>query len=186
MDEVTLYRRFNKREPSAFSEVYSIVYNEIHSYTAKLYRETEVEACDVIHDVLLHIWHSKELLFDDARYLKAYIYIAIKNRFKDYLTHQKYVDKYKNHILSNDNHYYMAAIESEYQSLFAEMVAKLPENYSEVIRLHIEGWDVKSIAEKLNITEKSVFNRKRKAIELMKYGANTIKALAIINILTEI
>lgn len=180
--ENNLWKDFNRREISAFSEVYTLVFNELYTYTAKVYKNTEVDPNDIIHDLFIHIWNS-DAKFENTVNIKAYLYAAIKNKVKNYITHQKHIENYKQELSKEDSYYDMLAVESEFHVLLSEMIAQLPTNYAKIIKLHLDGWDVKSIAEKLDITEKTVYNRKVKAIELLRKSINSNQKYLIVHIL---
>lgn len=155
---------FNNREKLAFGKVYSTFYDELYHFAYKLYHGTEVEPSDVIHDVFIAVWQSHRLKFDDFINIKAYIYICIKNKFRSYIAHQKHVEAYREKIVTDDRWFDVEVIESELSAI----IDSLPIDYAQVLRLHIEGWDIKSIAEKLAISERTIFNRKNKAIQILK------------------
>ncbi len=184
MVENELYSRFNKRDSSAFNEVYLLVYREIYAYAHKLFCATEIDPSDVIHDIFIAIWDLKELKFSDSKGIKAYLYASIKNRFKNYIAHQKHVDNYSKDVMLNEFHLNFKAIESEFQVLLLEKIESLPSDYAHVIKLYLEGWNKKEIAEKLQITEKSVYNRRNKAVEMIKKSIKLDCLYIFCNLLT--
>ncbi len=44
----------------------------------------------------------------------------------------------------------------------------LPAACAKVLRFHIEGWDVKEIAQKLGKSQSTVYTQKQKAIDVLK------------------
>ena len=165
--EVALLEKFNTREPSAFVEVYSLYYKELLHYASKIYRNTSCVSCDIIQDVFMKIWQSKRSDFENLLSIKAYLYMSIKNSFKDYIGHQTYVNKYADIIVSEDQ-YSIDIIESETYSLVSYAIDLLPEECADVFKLHIEGWSMKEISEKLNKSERTIYSRKNEAIEILK------------------
>ncbi len=72
-DENTYLELFNERNSEAFGFFYEKLYNDIYYYTAKLYRNSGISPEDVVHDVFVSIWESKEIVFESTNKLKAYI-----------------------------------------------------------------------------------------------------------------
>lgn len=160
----TLLKRFNNRDNTAFGEVYILLYNELHHFTSRLYRETEIAAGDVIHDTFVYIWEHSTQRFEGIENLKAYLFTSIKNRFRNYIVHQKSVEKfqYENSDFISD------VVESETLSIINQAINLLPQECAKVFRLHIDGWQVKDIAEKLGKSESTVYAQKQEAISMLK------------------
>lgn len=165
--EDILLDNFNRRDASAFNDVYEMYYNELIHFARKLFYCTEVSVDDVVQDLFLTIWESKSKKFDSLLGIKAYIYVCIKNKLKNFITHNKYVDTYNKRMVS-DNAFVTNVAESEMLSVISQAIDLLPEECSRVFQLHLDGWDVKDIAEKLNKSESTVYKQKHRAIDILK------------------
>ncbi len=181
-DGLELMRQFNDKCAHAFARVYSLCYDATFIFAARLYKNTEVDPSDVIHDIFISIWSSKKLKFNDIVEIKCYMYVSIRNKFKTYISHQKYIDSYKKKIIDDDEYFDVQIVDSEFDSLISEIYSILPKDYADIIRLYADGWDIKSISEKLKISERTVFNRRDKAVETLKVKLKS-KNNYIINIL---
>lgn len=168
VDNSLLLTKFNNRESIAYGEVYALFYDELLHFSKKLYKDTEVEPSDVIHDIFVTIWESKKLKFPDLFDIKAYIYASIKNNFRNYLTHKKCTDKYKQSIINDSDHFVVEVAESEVYSLVKQAINLLPQDCAEVMKYLLEGWEIKDIAIQLNRPERTIYNKKAEAIKLIK------------------
>lgn len=176
----SLLLRFNNRDNSAFCEVYEIVYDELFYFTSSVYKDTEVVASDVIHDIFIKLWEARGVKFNSLLSIKGYIYISVKNKFRDYISHRKCKDKFNNAMRLTDDYFVSQIAESETLTIMAEAERCLPTECAKVFRMYIEGWDVKEIAEKLNKSQSTVYAQKTEAITILKKKISKDKFLLII------
>lgn len=179
-DEMELLKRFNNRDSIAFGEVYTLYHNELSIYTASLYREMNVMSEDVIQDVFVNLWLST-VKFEMLINVKAYIYVSIKNSFRNYLRNNSYAEKYSEQV-KLDHDFEVDVMESEMYSFVDELTNILPKSYAEVIDLYLKGWKSGEIAEKLIKTEQNIYNIKTRAITVLRKKLDKDK-LFIVNIL---
>lgn len=163
-DEKRLLELFNRRDSSAFGDVYTTFYREFYLYVRMLYRDTEIVADDVIHDVFINIWLSKTV-FESFFHIKSYIYLSIKNNFRNYLSHGKHKITYSESVKMS---YDLDLVESELYSLVDEALQLLPETYAQILKMYLDGWKSGEIAATLGRTEQYVYNIKYDAIHLLK------------------
>lgn len=161
-----LLKGFNDRELPAFESVYSILYDDLHHYAKMLYYDTGVEACDVVHDSFIQLWDSKQK-FEALINIKAFVLVSLKNSFKNYVSRQKYRDRQLKNYL-DDDHFVVQVAETEIYSLINEAIDLLPEECVKVIKLTLEGWDIKEIACKLGKKDSTIYNQRREALKILK------------------
>lgn len=168
--EAELMRRFDNKESLAFSDVYRHLYKPIYYFTSNLYKETTVDANDIIHDTFVLIWENRKLKFENIASLKTYLYITIKNKFRNYLVHQKCEDRYYVGVKSE---YYERSLTSEIVevealSLINEALKMLPQECAKVFELHVNGWSVKDIAQHLGKSQCTIYTQRQDAITILK------------------
>lgn len=163
-----LLKRFNDRDLFAFGEVYDILYNELHYFTASLYKKTDIVASDVIHDVFIHIWENSVQQFVGIDNLKAYLCISIKNKFKNYIARQKINERYNNSLKLESDNFVSIIVESETITVINQAIDLLPEECAKVFKMHLEGWQVKDIALELGKAESTVYAQKQEAVTILK------------------
>ncbi len=171
--EELLVSRFNRRDSAAFGEVYNILYKELHYYVATIYYGYEHSPSDIIHDIFIKLWSSKELKFTNLINLKVYMFSAVKNGFKNFLRHNDVNERYKKHIESDKNDL-IEIIESEVYIQVQELLNMLPEEWSKILQLELEGWSTEDIAQLMNKKRQTIYNIKLKAIKTLKKKLNDI------------
>lgn len=167
VESTILLTQFNSREESAFTAIYNLYYYEFFHFANRLFCDTVEYSEDVVQEVFINIWNNKAQNFDSLNGLKLYIYVCIKNRFRDYVKHKKHEEKYRKIVLSED-YFTIQIAESEVYSILAESLHHLPDECAAVFRLHLDGWEVKEIAQQLGKTESTVYKQKSRAIEILK------------------
>ncbi len=168
IDERLYLERFNRRDSVAFGFFYEKLYNDLYYYASKLYRNTEVSADDAIHDIFVSLWGSKNIKFESVQKLKAYIIISIKNRFRNYLDHQRSNGRYVKFYTDNNKSFITDIAEIEILSSINNAMEMLPAECAKIFRLHIEEWEVKEIADRLGKAPSTVYAQKQKAITILK------------------
>lgn len=181
--DVELLDLFNNRDVVAFSQIYTLYYDDLHYFAQSLYGHSEVSADDVVQDVFLSLWEAKKNKFGTLSNIKAFLVISIKNRFKNYLDHRKSIDKHTKALLLDDDYLVTRIVETEFTSLLRSASELLPEECSKVFIEYLNGFDVKEIAERLNKSEFTVYKQKTKAISILKRKLTKDKLLVIMFIL---
>lgn len=169
--DIKLLNQFNRRDSVAFNEIYKLYYNELMNFAGRLFYNTEVSVEDIIQDVFMNIWENNPRQFDSLSGIKAYIYVCIKNKLKNYIAHNKYVNEYNSRMLQEDC-FIIQVAESEILSIITQAMDILPEECSKVFQLHMEGWDVQDIAQKLDKSESTVYKQRNRAMEILKKKMN--------------
>lgn len=179
--ELVLLKRFNSRECSAFAEVYSMYYDELLAFSKNVFRNTNVVEADVIHDIFIQIWQSEKIVFEALINIKAYIYTSIRNNFKNYIIHQKSVEKFKDASILNDDYFVVQVAESEIYTIVNQAIDLLPEDCATIFQYLIDGWSVSDIAKKLNKPERTVYNKKYEAVDILKrkMKSNTLQIILL-------
>lgn len=180
---IGLLHKFNMRDIVAFDSLYRMYYSELHFFACKLYRNTEIDASDVVQDIFVQIWQNKKIQFKEISKIKPYIYTAIRNGFLNYLEHNKtVVSKYNQHIIKNEDYFVVEIIESETFSAISEALDLLPKDCAEIFKAFIEGWDASEIADKLKCSKRTVYNKKNEAISILKQFLPNDKLLIVLSL----
>lgn len=166
-DEDLLLKKFNNREPDAFGMIYSMFYNELQLFTKNLYRSTNEQSSDAIQDVFLSLWRN-ENKFDKLINIKAYLYISIRNNFRSYLNHNKYVIEHQKYSLMDSDMFEIDVLKSELYSAMYEILKIIPEDSADILRLFLNGFNADEIANKLGKNKQTIYNKKTEAISILK------------------
>ena len=168
VSENILLNGFNSRDETFFAHIYSLLFNDLCNYANHIFEHTEVEGCDIIHDIFISIWSKNDLVFNGIINIKAYAYTSVKNRYKNYVTKNMHSKRYNEAILSEEDAYVTSIVENEITSLVAIMSDFLSEDCAKIFKLYLEGWDIKDISEELNIPKSSVYAKKKIIANILK------------------
>lgn len=125
-------------------------------------------AKNLVHEVFIQVWEKFDSLPEDTNY-KSYCYTAVRNRCLNYIR-----DKKKFVMLENVAENHLTEINSALETFELEQkieaaIASLPEKCRMIFELNrIEGLKYAQIAEKMNISIKTVEAQMSKALGVMK------------------
>lgn len=174
-----LLKKFNNRDSIAFGKVYSLFYDELFYFSAKLYLDSEISPNDIIQDIFVNLWEQKKQKFNGLINIKAYLFISIKNSFKNYLRHKIQVDKFKNYTLLDSDNFIVQVVETEIFSFISNSLKLLPEEIKIVFTNYLEGLETKEIALKLGKAESTIYSQRKSAIKILQKILNKDELLII-------
>jgi RNA polymerase sigma-70 factor, ECF subfamily len=141
-------------------------------YFARKYIPDHDASKEIVHTVFVNIWEKKEE-FDFDKPAKSYLFTAVYNRCMNYIRDQKkfvahddlsIIKESADNILNND-HLEAAELESRIWNI----INSLPEKCREIFILNrFEGNKYAEIAEKLNISVKTVETQMSKALKTLR------------------
>lgn len=166
-DLILLLSRFNRRDPSAFAKIYATFFTELHVYAIRFYSNTSDSAEDAVQEAFCYLWERHNLVFNNLSNIKAFLYVAIKNRFKNRLSHLGVEQKYKD-IMANEASFSEDIMESELAASMMEYVEHIPDPGGKILKLYLTGYDANEIAEKLQMNIRTVYNTKSRAIGTLR------------------
>ncbi|WP_432711621.1 RNA polymerase sigma-70 factor [Pedobacter sp.] len=144
----------------AFVCIYDRYWSEMYACAFHIFPHRET--CeDLIHDVFLYLWTSRERI--EIKSLRDYLYIAIKNKSLNKIRAQKHLVE-----LTEDEHEQIGSTSNseeqmmvkEINTLFERGMLSLPEKCREILFLsRKENLSNKEIASRLNIAPKTVENQ---------------------------
>ena len=155
----------------AFEELYDRYKVALYLHAKRMLQD-EDETKDVIQEVFTTLWHKKDELFISSS-VKSYLYSAVRNKVLNILAHQKFEVKYLNSLQQVINLGEMSLEESlmerELINIIEREVDLLPAKMREVFvmsrRDHLSH---KEIADKLNISDKTVKKQIGNAIKILR------------------
>jgi len=169
----------------AFCELYVRYYDPLRYYCQK-YLNDEVEAEDVVQDIFMYLWESRNTL-DITSSFSGYIYATAHNRILKMIRQFDVHLRYAQHILMNakesTNETEDSIIDNDYAALLNEMIERLTPKQKEVFHLsRIEGLTYKEISDRLHISVPAVQKHASNVLEkiigyLKKYKIIYFKAV---------
>lgn len=166
----TLLDLLKKGSLSAFNTIYTLYAKRLLLYVSKATGNKE-DAEEIVHDIFISLWNNREKL-DVSQNLSTLLFsIAYKRRidfFRHMLSLPIYEDyQYWQNELTIEDQYNIEY--KEFCDIFTKALASLPERPREIITMsRLQGCSNKEIAQKLNISEKTVRNINSNALKALK------------------
>ena len=160
-----------KRDEAAFEQVFKTHYRNLHAYAFTILKD-EDEAEETVQQVFYKLWErSENLNFSGS--IAAYLYRAVHNESLNSIKHQKVKENYQLHVaysMKNKSEQEQTKwTEKELEGQFRKALNELPEQCRTVFQLsRFENLKYKEIAEKLDISIKTVENHMGKALKLLR------------------
>jgi RNA polymerase sigma-70 factor (family 1) len=175
-DNVTheLLIRLKKGDMLAFDQIYELYSHKLFSFVFRILKD-ETEADDVVQEVFVKIWESREKL-GDYKLLNSYIFTIAYNNSIDLIRKKINNNKYLEHLKISATINFTPSIVSqiEFDELNNEvekLIVKLPERQKQVYLLHREeGLTYPEIAERLGISKNTVENHMVKALKYLRHN----------------
>jgi RNA polymerase sigma-70 factor (ECF subfamily) len=157
----------NKAE---FKEIFESYYNPLCNFVNNYVSDTAL-AEDIVQDVFLKLWRSRNELGDQAKE-KNYLFAAAKNKAFEHLRSRKSYDELikrygsSSELTSNEGEYAEKLLKLE---ALNQSLRHLPAKCRKIFTMHkFNGLTYKEIAEVENISIKTVENHMIKAIKILR------------------
>ena len=156
---------------SAFDHIFSSYKARLYAFAVGYLKVSE-DAQELVQEVFVKVWENREML-DETRSFNSYLFTISKNTILNYFrkkaNEQSYIDSIKQntHLTYNT-----AEKELEYEELLNKaniVIELLPRRQKEVYRLSRDmGLSNEEIAQKLNISKKTVENQITLAMKFLR------------------
>lgn len=157
-------------DKSIFDEIFKMYYTPLCHYCMRYVSDLEV-AEEIVQDLFFKLWLKRDDLLIHSS-LQSYLYQAVKNHSLNYIYQLKIQEKHRKYVGFNvkDSHDPVDNLEEiDLEILIREAVLKLPAKRREVFELsRHEGLKYAQIAEKLDISVKTVEAQMSKALEHLR------------------
>lgn len=165
-----------KNSKEAFEELYSRYFTSLNRYAFHMVMSNE--SCDITHDIFTKIWENRKDLNKEVN-IKSYLYKAVKNSCLNHLKHLGIRDDNKNKmaeaLLFADNDW--DEEDNELIELMKKTIEKLPLHQKAILKLRTEGYTYKEIADKFQISTKTVDSHIARAYITIRRSLLIIKIL---------
>jgi len=163
--------RIETLDSKAFEQLFRVHYSELTVYARRFLEDVE-SAEELVQDVFFKFWENRAK-FGQIVSVRAYLYQTVRNACINAINQKKTEQKYRNHVS-----YQLQIDELELTDWLAadelsrkieECIEKLPPARKNVFILSkIEHLKYKEIAEKLNISVKTVENQIGQALKFLR------------------
>jgi RNA polymerase sigma-70 factor, ECF subfamily len=154
-----------------FEALFKNYYSSLCSYANQFLKDIDASE-EVVQEVMFRIWTNRESLVIDSS-MKSYLFRAVRNGSFNVMKHLKVREEYRSwrehqgddsHLSKEDE-----MIASELEQKIREAIDKLPMERRKVfIMSRYDGLTYGQIAEKLNISVKTVENQMGKALKTLR------------------
>lgn len=156
-------------DKDAFAEIYQAYWKLLHDTAHKRLGDRE-QAGDIVQDIFVKLWDQRASLAIDN--LRAYLQTAVRYKVYNLIASQKVNDTYFQYLALLDvssDHADQNVLYTELQDQLNELLDKMPPKRREVFDLrYVDGLSTREIADKLNITQKTVQNQLIKATDSIR------------------
>jgi len=161
----------SKKDEAAYERVFKTHYKNLHAYAFTMLKD-EDEAEEMVQQVFFKLWERSESLSFSGS-IAAYLYRAVHNESLNFLKHQKVKTSHQLHVaysMKNKSEQASGKLTTkELDKKFREALNELPEQCRTVFQLsRFEEMKYKEIADKLDISIKTVENHMGKALKLLR------------------
>jgi RNA polymerase sigma-70 factor (ECF subfamily) len=160
----------------AFRLMFDEVGPKIYAF-ALSYLKNEFEAEELLQEVFLKLWEVRSSL-DSSRNLKSFLFKICINLIYDFIRRknieQVYLDySEKNNPSSGDNTWH-EVIYNDMLNNLQQLIAAMPEQRQRIFRMSKEdGLSNEEIADRLNLSKRTVENQLYRAVSFLKEKFNT-------------
>ena len=160
-----------KRNEAAFEQVFKTHYKGLHAYAFSMLKD-EDDAEEMVQQVFFKLWERSETLSFSGS-IAAYLYRAVHNESLNFLKHQKVKAGHQLHVaysMKNKSEQAHGKVTGkELENKFREALNEWPEQCRTVFQLsRFEDLKYREIANKLDISIKTVENHMGKALKLLR------------------
>ena len=183
MSENRLLKQLSAGDKGALNEIYD-------RYSARIYRfafgylKSEPDCMDIVQEVFMRLWNKRSSVPTDSN-LEAFLFTIARNTiisaFRKKISEQKYLEEIRHLVVKNHSD---TERQVSYQFLtdeVKELIDRLPEQRKRIYLLSKEkGLPNKAIAEKLQISVKTVEDHMTKARKFLMENLKEYGFLAIL------
>lgn len=158
-------------DETSFEKLFKTYFKQLHAYAFTMLRD-EADAEEMVQQVFFKLWErNRSLSF--AGPAGAYLYRAVHNESLNFIKHRKVKSSHQLHVaytMKNDaEHPAKKILAGELEKKIHAALEELPEQCRTVFQLsRFEELKYREIADKLEISVKTVENQMGKALKLLR------------------
>jgi len=183
LDNETIASQLIKKDKAAFELVFKKYFKNLHAYAFTILKDDEM-AEEMVQQVFFKLWErSENLSFNSS--IQAYLYKAVYHESLNYLKHRKVRSAHQLHIAYSMNTQGEQAskkvITKELETRLRTALNALPEQCRTIFQMsRFEELKYREIADRLNLSVKTVENQMGKALKILRQELVDLLALLIL------
>jgi RNA polymerase sigma-70 factor, ECF subfamily len=189
-DDIALVKSIKKGDAQSLELLFRRLYPRLCAYANKFLNNMD-EAEEIVQEVFLRIWKNRAYL-DEKQSVNAYLFAAVKNNCFNLLQHWKVENKYARllHYVYQSSSEEISSHESfiakELEKDFLKALEQLPPECRKIFELsRMEGLKYHEIAERLNISIKTVETQMMRALQKIRVQLKEYLVILIILSITK-
>lgn len=171
MEESNIIKQFNAGDKNAINELHALYSNKLYRF-AFGYLKSDADALDVVQEVFIRLWSSRNELKKNSN-IEALLFTIAKNTiitaFRKRISEKEYVEHLKTIVVKNSLDTEQQVDYSILSDKVKELINQLPQQRQRIYLLSKEkGLTNKEIAENLGISIKTVEDHITKARKFLR------------------
>lgn len=184
--EKTIFGRIKSGDDKAFELLYRQYFVRLCAFANKFVHEPTI-AEEIVQEVFLKIWKNRSFL-KDINTEKSYLFQAVQNTSFNELAKQKKMDSYQSILkevyqTKSEFDAHDSLLAKELQQKINKLIDELPDQCRKIYLLsRNEGLKYKQIAQKLDISIKTVETQISRALKKLRLGLQGYLTLLLISL----
>ena len=170
LEEKTLFEEIRNDNEKAFEKLFHNYYGHLCLYASQIIQD-DISAEEIVQDFFVKLWEKRKQLVIKTS-IKNYFFRSIKNLCLNFIKYNKIKLNHAQSVLSyakNNQSVEDSFIEIDLMEKIEQGIQSLPEKRQEIFRMSREdGLKYREIAEKLNISIKTVETQMGLAIKTLR------------------
>lgn len=178
LTENNVLGQIKQGDMDAFEQLYFDLQPRLYSFSRKFINDAE-QAKDIVQDIFMEFWERRETI-EVKTSVNSYLFRMVHNKCLNLIRTQKLQDRYTSyteiklkeaelHFYEDDQIGYKSIFFNEMEQIFNKSIHELPDSQREIFILsRQEGLSNKEIAEKLDISVRTVENHIYRSLKSLK------------------
>lgn len=172
-NESSLLKKMQNGDEKAFEQIFKSYYPHLVLFAQKYLGDRDLSE-SLVQDVFVGMWEKRHSL--DIKSLKGFLVVAVRNRCNNELKHQKVVRAYEKADGNSMQEEWPVYREDVYLNKINEAIDQLPLQRKRIFRMsRMDGLKYREIADKLNISPKTVEVQMGKALKFLREQLRPLK-----------
>ncbi|WP_430816604.1 RNA polymerase sigma-70 factor [Carboxylicivirga sp. RSCT41] len=168
-----LLRKIKAGDETAFELVFKNYYPHLVLLAQKYLGDKDLSE-SIVQSVFVKMWEKRREI--EIRSLKGFLVVAVRNRCTNELKHQQVVREYEKISDTKEEAVWMTFNENVYLQKINNVIDELPEQRRRIFKMsRMDGLKYREIAEKLNISPKTVEVQMGKALKYLREQLQPLK-----------
>lgn len=162
---------FQRGSQQAFKHIYYLHKFELYKFVYSLILDRP-EAHDLVADCYIKLW-NRRTAFEDVSKVKAFLFVTAHNACINHLKHQQVQNKSRKELLflleKNEDFVETKLIKAELIGQIYTEIENLPSQCRKIFKMiYFKEMSYEEVAHQLNLSQSTVRNQKKRALELLR------------------